>query len=71
LSALKQKVQTKSFTIQGSLEPVEFRKGKYAPLAQIYLESLDGKNRISILTIAEYKAKVAATYLRLQKMEKN
>ena len=62
-SAIEQKVQTRSFIIKGNIEPIQFRKGKYAPLAQIYLESSDGQNRFAMKVISQHKAKAALVSL--------
>ncbi len=63
-SALEQQVDLKSFTLSAQIQPNEFRKGQYAPLAQIYLESADEKNRWSVKLIApDHKAKAALVLL--------
>jgi hypothetical protein len=63
-SALEQQVDLKTFTLSTQIQPNEFRKGEYAPLAQIYLESADEKNRWAVKLIAPgHKAKAALVYL--------
>ncbi len=62
-SAIEQSIETKAFTIGGNVQPIQFRKGKYAPLAQIYLESADEKTRFAMKIIAEHKAKAALVVL--------
>lgn len=51
-SAIEQPISTQSFSFKTVLEPVEFRKGKYAPLAQVYITSADGKKHFGIKLIA-------------------
>jgi hypothetical protein len=63
-SAIEQKVSLSSFSIKGSIQPNEFRKGKYSPLAQIYLQSPDEKYKWAMQVIAlEAKAKEAFVFL--------
>lgn len=63
-SAIEQPVSLKSFSIKGSVQPNEFRKGKYSPLAQIYLQSPDKKFRWALQVMAlEAKAKEAFVFL--------
>lgn len=63
-SAIEQKVGLKSFVIKGSIQPKEFRKGKYQPLAQIFLQSVDSKQRWAMQVMAlEAKAKEAYVVL--------
>jgi hypothetical protein len=63
-SAIEQQVSLNSFSIKGSIQPNEFRKGKYSPLAQIYLQSPDEKYRWAMQVIAlEAKAKEAFVFL--------
>jgi hypothetical protein len=70
-SAIEQQVGLQSFAIKGSIQPNEFRKGKYAPLAQIYLESLDGKNRWAMKIIAlGPKDKAALVFLETEQSGK-
>jgi hypothetical protein len=65
-SAIEQQVQLKSFSIKGSIQPNEFRKGKYAPMAQIYLQSPDEKYRWAMKVIAlDAKAKNAFVFLEM------
>lgn len=70
-SAIEQKVQTKSFLIKGNIQPIQFRKGKYAPLAQVYLVSADGQNRFAMKVIAEYKSKSAIVALDITRNGKD
>jgi hypothetical protein len=66
-SAIQQQVSLKAFSIKGSIQPNEFRKGKYAPLAQIYIESPDEKNRWALKVIAlGAKAKAAFIFLDMK-----
>jgi hypothetical protein len=63
-SAIEQQVSLTSFSIKGSVQPNEFRKGKFSPLAQIYLQSPDKKYRWALQVIAlEAKAKDAFVFL--------
>ena len=63
-SALEQQVDLRTFTLSTQIQPNEFRKGEYAPLAQIYLESADEKNRWAVKLIAPgHKAKAALVFL--------
>lgn len=63
-SAIEQSVSLKSFSIKTNIQPVEFRKGKYSPLAQIYFESMDEKSRWAVKVIPPgHKSKTALVYL--------
>lgn len=65
-SAIEQNVDLKNFSIKTSIKPVEFRKGKYSPLAQIFLESMDEKSRWALQVIApDYKSKKAMVLLNM------
>lgn len=65
-SVIIQNVNLKNFSLKSSIQPNVFRKGKYLPLAQIYFESLDEKNRWALRMIApEYKSKTALIYLEM------
>jgi hypothetical protein len=65
-SAIEQNVSLQSFAIKGTIQPNEFRKGKYSPLAQIYLESSDEKYRWAMQVIAlDAKAKNAFVVLKM------
>jgi len=66
-SAIEQNVQMRSFSIKGKIQPIQFRKGKYAPLAQIYLQSADGQNRFAMKITSQYKAKAALVSLDITK----
>ena len=65
-SAIEQTVDLKSFSIKTSIQPNEFRKGKYSPLAQIYIESMDEKSLWAVQVIApDHKSKTALVYLNM------
>jgi hypothetical protein len=51
-SAIEQKVSLADFSIQTKIQPNEFRKGEFSPLAQIYFQSTDEKNRWAVKVIA-------------------
>jgi hypothetical protein len=65
-SAIDQKVSLKNFTFKAKIQPNEFRKGKYSPLAQVYFESEDGNTRWALKIIAlgpREKAALAMLYV--------
>jgi hypothetical protein len=65
-SAIEQSVSLENFSIKGAIQPNEFRKGKYSPLAQIYLQSPDEKYRWAMQVIApDAKAKGAFVFLEM------
>jgi hypothetical protein len=65
-SAIEQSVDLKSFSIKTNIQPNEFRKGKYLPLAQIFFESMDEKTRWAVQVIApDHKSKTALVYLKM------
>jgi hypothetical protein len=65
-SAIEQNVELKSFFIKTNIQPNEFRKGKYAPLAQIFLESMDEKSRWALQVVApDHKSKTALVSLKM------
>lgn len=65
-SAIEQSVDLKNFSIKTYIQPNEFRKGKYSPLAQIYLESMDEKSRWAVQVIApDHRSKTALVYLNM------
>ncbi|MBK8375276.1 hypothetical protein [Sphingorhabdus sp.] len=65
-SAIEQQVSLSSFSIKGAIQPNEFRKGKYSPLAQIFLDSADQKYRWAMKVIAlDSKAKDAFVFLEM------
>jgi hypothetical protein len=51
-SAIDQKVSLKNFNFTAKIQPNEFRKGKYSPLAQVYFESVDEKTRWALQVAA-------------------
>jgi hypothetical protein len=66
-SAIEQTVSLKNFTLTTKIQPNEFRKGKYSPLAQIYFESSDQKNKWALQVIApDYKSKAALVFLDMK-----
>jgi hypothetical protein len=65
-SAIEQTVDLRNFTLATKIQPNEFRKGKYSPLAQVYFESLDEKNRWALKVIAaDHKAKTALVLIEM------
>ncbi len=65
-SGIEETVDLKNFSLTAKIQPNEFRKGKYAPLAQIYFESLDEKYRWALKVIAaDHKAKTAIAFLEM------
>jgi hypothetical protein len=65
-SAIEQNVDLKNFSIKANIQPNEFRKGKYSPLAQIFFESMDEKSRWAVQVIApDHKSKAALVYLNM------
>ncbi|MBA4305962.1 MAG: hypothetical protein C0429_04430 [Sphingopyxis sp.] len=63
-SAIEQSVNLQNFSINARIQPNEFRKGEYSPLAQIYIASVDEKNIWALKVVApSHKAKSALVFL--------
>ncbi len=65
-SAIEQDVQTENFFVRGRIKPLEFRESeRYAPLAQVYLRSMDGQNMFVIKLISRHDLDYALARLEI------